>query len=168
MNVRRMRVGTGMRRGLVLAGVIVAMAGTTGCESGGRNGTGRMPEPVQHPMLDGIPLPRGFAPVHDRTMAFESTQFRLARYEFVGSTPRNTVLEFFLNSLPSAGFRLGPRQDEQGVYFVRFMSDREELSIQIGSRGLNKTYFVLNVGPLPQAPARNTNDTLPQRGGTPR
>jgi hypothetical protein len=165
MSVRHRRAGTGRRRGCALAGVLLIVAGLAGCQSGGAV---RMPEPVQHPMLDGIPLPRGFAPVNDRTMAFESGRFRLARYEFVGGVPRNTVLEFFVNALPSAGFRLGPRQDERGVYIVRFMSEREELSIQIGSRGLNKTYFVLNVGPLPQAPARDGNDTLPQRGPAPR
>lgn len=122
----------------------------------------RPPEAVQHPMLGGIPLPRGFAVVTDKSKAWESGRHRFASYEFIGSVSRDTVHEFFLNHMPTANFKLLQRRDDRGEYILSFTSSTEECSIRIGNRRY-KTYIVVDVGPLPQGATRESQDLPPPR-----
>lgn len=132
----------------------------SGCESAGptRDGSMRASEAVQFPMLMGVPLPRGFEVVPERSVARESGRFRVARYEFVGSATRNALHEFFLNHMPGAGFKLMQRRDEGGVYDLRFESGTEECAIRIGEKSFNQAYFIVDVGPLPSGPAPAMED----------
>ena len=160
VNSRETRMPERIRR-LVLVGAVLLCAGLSACTT---TTTGRMrtSEAVQHPMLTGIPLPKGFSPVDEKTFATESGQTRLAHYEFTGSARRDAVHEFFINHMPGAGFTLVQRQDEAGVYDLRFESSAEECLIRIGNQRFN-TYFRIDLRPLPQGSLRSDDQLPPPR-----
>ena len=133
-----------------------------GCAATGGGGM-RVAEAVQHPMLPGIPVPRGFVSIDEKSKAHESGRFRFASYEFVGNGNRDSVHEFFVEKMPTAGFKLLQRRDEGGVYTLNFRSKNEECTIRVGSRGF-RTYAAIDVWPLPQGTPRENADLPPPRG----
>jgi hypothetical protein len=133
------------RKRFAAAVCVGALAVLGGCAAA--DGPGARPlEAGEHPMLAGVPLPRGFQPVNERTVAFEGGGLRIARYEFVGDAGRSAVHGFFLDHMPPAGYTLEQRRDEGGVATLRFVGADEECQVRIGTRNF-KTYFVIDVAP---------------------
>lgn len=149
-----------------LQALLIISLSLTGCQNqqSAADRDMRTARAVQHPMLVNIPLPRGFVSLDDRNLAYESGSTRIARYEFEGDASRVQVHEFFLEHMRSAGFRLLQRRDDEGVVRLTFRSSKEECVIRIGSRGM-KTYFIVEVMPLPQGPAPEAEDFPPDRAG---
>jgi hypothetical protein len=54
------------------------------------------------------------------------------------------------------------RSDDEGIVRLTFHSSNEECVIRIGRRGL-KTYFVINLSPLPQGAPPEVEDLPPER-----
>jgi hypothetical protein len=146
----------------LLAGTALALV--TGCDGMGRSGDAEMrtARAVQHPMLVGVPLPRGYTVVDDRSVGLERGRLRVAKYEFEGSARKLQLHEFFLNQMPPAGFQLMSRREDNGVITLRFESSTEECTLRIGDRG-GKSYFVIDVVPLPDGPAPQPEDFPPAR-----
>ena len=147
---RCVSIGAGV--GLILAGVCL-----WGCESFGNSGTQGVsqspsPSPVQHPMLQNIPLPVGFQMVADRSSARESDHFRWAQCEFEGQLSPEAVTSFYLNYMPSAKFTVKKKGLERGEAFLYFESDTEECNIRV-RRAKLKTILFLDLGPLPKGSA---------------
>jgi hypothetical protein len=142
---------------MLIAGVTLLASGLcAGCASSAHTAGSRElrnASAVEYPMLQGVPVPRGYRVVDERSFARETHRFRFARYEFVGSDSRGALHDFFLREMPNAGYRLVQRREENGIQDLRFQSDTEEATIRIGNRGLNKTFFVIDVGPLPKGAA---------------
>lgn len=153
-----------VRTGLVM--LVGALLTLTGCQTNQRMADREMrtARAVQHPMLVNIPLPRGFSSIDERSVAYESGRTRIARYEFEGEASRVQVHEFFLEHMRTAGFRLLQRRDDEGVVRLTFRSSNEECLIRIGRRGL-KTYFVIDVMPLPQGAPAEAEEFPPDRAG---
>lgn len=135
--------------GLVAGGVLAA--GVSGCASQANRAPRELQSapPMEYPLLRGIPVPRGYRVLEDRSLARETSTYRVARYEFVGSDSPAAVHAFFLKQMPEAGFVLVQRREEDGVHQLRFQSPDEECAIRIGRRSM-QTYFVIDVGPLPK------------------
>ena len=60
--------------GWMLAGV--SLGGLTGCSQDGGRGPG--PSPVQHPLLENIPLPNGFRLVDDQSVGRSAGKLRVS------------------------------------------------------------------------------------------
>ena len=92
------------------AGVVWLGVWLPGCANwstgNGENGAGPAVSAVRHPILEDIPKPAGFSLVDDRSVARSSGKFRVAKVEFVGSTARDAVYQFYKEYMPSAGFDL--------------------------------------------------------------
>ncbi len=167
MMVSRLVRTTGPAEGLVCGLLALACLMPMGCVTanvGSQPTAMRAADAVQHPMLAGIPLPRGIAVVDDKSKAHESGRFRFASYEFTGGGSRDALHEFFLHHMPTAGFELLQRRDEAGVYSLYFRSSAEECTIRIGNRGFH-SYFTVDVWPLPKGAPKETSDLPPPRDG---
>lgn len=158
MAQRRIQLGC-----LVLVGLTATLLGCQATQSTADRDM-RAARAVQHPMLVNIPLPRGFVAIDERSMAREIGHTRFATYEFEGDASRVQVHEFFLEHMRSAGFRLLQRSDDEGIVRLTFHSSNEECVIRIGRRGL-KTFFVINLSPLPQGSPPEVEDLPPERAG---
>jgi len=148
---------------------LAALLLTSGCQglSGGGGTTtvaqGPPASPVQHTMLQNIPVPVGFRVVPERSVGRESGQFRVAQFEFEGSTNPDAVARFYSEYMPAAKFTLRQKRFDNGQYFMRFESDTEECNVRIGTRS-SKTLLVIDVGPLP----RGATEREPQPPPVPR
>lgn len=127
-----------------------AFGGASATESGS---SGPPPSPVQHALLQNIPLPVGFKMVPERSVARESGRFRVAQCEFEGSSSPEEVTRFYINYMPSANFVLKQKRYDSGEYTLRFESDAEECNIRARSGKLSSTTLVVDVGPLPKGTA---------------
>ncbi len=154
------RSANGMRGATLLGGVItVALA--SGCDSvggGNRVRSGPTVSAVRHPTIEDFPLPNGFALVSDHSSSRASGVTRWVEYEFAGSAPWSTIIQFFKDTLPTAGWTLRTEQlRRSGTYEMRFKSDREECDVSV-ARWRGKTVVNIEIRPQPQGSA----DRLPQ------
>ena len=141
------------------AGLLLAAVGLPGCQSlsGGTTSSGQAAShgppasPVQHTLLQNIPLPVGFKMVPDRSVARESGQFRVAQCEFEGVTTPEAVTRFYVQYMPTARFTLRQKRLDNGEYNLRFDSDSEECNVRV-KRQDSKTILVVDIGPLPKGP----------------
>lgn len=119
--------------------------------------------PRQHAMLENIPLPVGFRMVYERSVAKDFGRYRMAKCEFQGSSPPDTVARFYQSYMPSAQFVLRTRSLEAGTYDLRFESATEECNIRV-SPSREGTVLVVDLGPLPQGtPERDAAPPVPRR-----
>lgn len=140
---------------------VAAGAGSLGCQgfggtevAGGNQGPPAAP--VQHTLLQNVPLPVGFQMVADRSVARQSGASRVALCEFEGTSSPEEVTRFYVNYMPSAQFTLKKRDYVHGEYQLRFESDIEECIIRIKPAKLGKkTALVVDIGPLPQGSAEH-------------
>jgi hypothetical protein len=138
---------------LACAALLLAAAALTGCDSGGSTGTApsmdqpAIATPVQHPLLQNIPLPAGFRLIQERSVASLSGTTRVAKCEFQGGLSTDEVARFYENLMPSARFTLGPKSFDNGEYTMRFDSDSEECNLRIKRSG-SKTVLIIDVRPL--------------------
>ena len=154
------RISENGMRGVILLGGIIAAALASGCESfggGNRARGGPTVSAVRHPAIEDFPLPSGFALVSDHSSSRASGVTRWVEYEFAGSTPWSTIIQFFKDTLPTAGWTLRTEQLRLGgAYEMRFDSDREECDVSV-DRWRGKTVVNIEIRPQPQGSA----DRLP-------
>lgn len=144
------------------AGLILVTVPLAGCDSlgGGGKAQGATAAPVQHPLLENIPLPHGFRIVPERSVARMAGPLRVAQCEFQGSTSPDAVARFYVEYLPTARFTLLNKRFDNGQYSMRFESASEECNIRIRPQNA-KTVLVIDIGPL--AKATNEEDLNPAR-----
>lgn len=146
-------------RGWIFACGLLALL--PACESTGNNGAPSA-SPMQHPLLENIPIPHGFETVDDQSVGRASGKLRVAQFTFTGDTDRAAVNRFFREYMPSAGFTLKERRFDRGIYDMRFESDAEACNIRI-KREKMKTVVVIDVGPLPQGETEQAAPPPPPR-----
>lgn len=102
---------------------------------------------MQHPILEDVPLPRGFRLVDERSVGVSSGTLRVGKYEFAGDTPRTAAARFFKEFMPGAGFTLRSEDFDRGVHDLRFESAEEECRIRLWVEGL-QTRVNISIHPL--------------------
>lgn len=130
----------------------------SGSEPGGAAGTVRA---VQHPALEGIPLPAGFRLVPDRSIIRSSGQYRYANCEYTGDTPPETVFRFFKENMPTAGFKLRQWGLQGGEYVLEFEGHSERSTVRFKQDKFRKTKLIIDVSPTPRGSVER--DITPQR-----
>jgi hypothetical protein len=134
---------------LVSAIVCVSLS-LPGCKSSGEAqmvGDAPPAAPVQHPLLENIPLPTGFKIVPEHSVARLAGSMRVANCEFEGSLPPDAVARFYVEYMPTAKFTLRSKRFENGEYAIRFESDTEECNVRIIYKS-NKSILLIDLGPL--------------------
>lgn len=101
---------------------------------------------VEHPSLEGIPLPIGFQLVDDRSIGWSSGQLRHASYVFSGNVAPARVSRFFEEYMPSAGFTLRYKRFDRGVYVLEFESSTERSTVRT-KRHKFKTELIIDLSP---------------------
>ncbi|MGE0480894.1 MAG: hypothetical protein AB7Q17_10535 [Phycisphaerae bacterium] len=147
---------------------LVLLGGLGGCMGGG----GRPPAPVQHPMLQNVPLPDGFRIVDQRSRGMTTGGQRWAQCEFMGNADRATVVSFFEEYMPTAGWALKEKRFTAGVYDLRFDSARERCDLRVYHQSLNRTKIDVDLRQIPggaadgEAPtgADRPRESRPRRG----
>lgn len=142
------------RKALLGASVLVVIAG--GCmNSLSNNGTtadGAAASPVQHPTLENVPVPSGFALVDDHTFGSSSGRTRFVMYEFIGPSARSVVNRFYKEYMPGGGWTLKREDFYRGQHTLRYFSDSEECTILIRPQG-RSTIIAVNIVPLSKGSA---------------
>ncbi len=137
-------------------GLALLVAIMAGCESAGdaQMPTGQPPPtaPRQHPVLEHIPLPMGFAMVPERSVARLAGPLRVAQCEFEGTGAVDDVAEFYLKHMPAAKFTLRDKRFDAGTWLMRFESRTEECNIRVKPKG-KRAVIVIDLGPLPKGGA---------------
>jgi len=139
--------------GAACVAACAGLVGLTGCSGlgGGSSSpgvsTGPPASPVQHTMLQNIPLPVGFRLVPERSVARESGQFRVAQCEFEGGTNPDAVTRFYIEYMPTAKFTLRQKRFDSGEYLLRFESDAEECNVRVRPKSSGST-LVIDIGPI--------------------
>lgn len=132
--------------GFVAIWMLVPGCDTPGGSSGG--GAAAPPaEPVQHPLLQNIPLPVNFRMVPERSVARAAGAMRVAQCEFDGPTAPEAVVRFYEEYLPTAKFVLCQKRFDNGEYSLRFESSNEECNIRVKGKG-TQTVLIIDIGPL--------------------
>ncbi|MBW7905612.1 MAG: hypothetical protein LC135_03880 [Phycisphaerae bacterium] len=140
--------------GPLLASVVAVVAAGCTSQSGGISPSSASREPasagpaMQHPTLEGIPLPAGFRLVDDRSFGVSTGPMRVGRFEFRGNVERTTVASFFKQYMPSGGWTLRKEDFDRGVYELRFESSSEECTIRLRAEG-RATIIGVQVSPIP-------------------
>lgn len=116
-------------------------------------GAGPTASAVQHPTLEGIPIPAGFKLVEQRSFGRSSGQLRYASCEFRGDTDPATVKRFYEQHMPSAGFTLRDWSFGLGEYLLRFDSSSERSTVR-AKRDRLKTVLVIDISPTPKGTAQ--------------
>jgi len=151
MDAATVRDSHRIRGRLVCAALVLCGGGLLGCEllGGNRQSTGQAPpvSPMQHPVLEGIPLPAGFRIVDERSMARKAGATRIGQCEFIGGAMPDDVARFYEKYLPAAKFTLKEKGFNNGEYALRFESDNEVCNIRVRP-AKGKTALVIDVGPL--------------------
>jgi hypothetical protein len=137
---------------LALCGVLALSV--SGCQTEATSGPAV--GAVQHPLLEGFPLPPGYQMVPERSVARSSGTVRMAKCEFQGNLSAESTVEFYEQYMPTAQFRLLDRRFESGEYVMRFESASEECAIRV-RRGRSSTALVIDLGPRSQPAAGNEN-----------
>jgi hypothetical protein len=152
-----------------LAGLVAGGALLVGCESMGTYGTsssaqrGPAPSPMQHALLQNIPVPAGFTLVDERSVARKSGQLRVALCEFEGPAEMERVVRFYMDYMPSAKFVLKKEDFVRGEHQMRFESQTEECAIRV-RQNRTKTTLVIDLGPVAKGTAeRESKPVIPRR-----
>lgn len=140
------RAAGSVRNGSLVVAILLS-AGLAGCLGGG----GRPPAPVQHPMLQNVPLPDGFRIVDQRSRGMTTGGQRWAQCEFMGNADRATVVSFFEEYMPTAGWALKEKRFTAGVYDLRFDSARERCDLRVYHQSLNRTKIDVDLRQIPGA-----------------
>ncbi|MGD8454538.1 MAG: hypothetical protein PVJ57_22215 [Phycisphaerae bacterium] len=142
----------------MLCGLAALTAGTLlgACTSSsgtiGPGASGTTASAMQHPMLEGIPIPSGFSLVDDRSFGWKTGTLRTANCEFAGSTGVAEVNRFYREYMPSAGFTLRQERFDRGEYVMEFDSTNERSTVRIRRESF-KTILIVDVSPTPRGSA---------------
>jgi hypothetical protein len=137
--------------------VVFLSALVAGCGSGSGNvvalgNTAPAPPAMQHPRLQGFPIPPGFALIDKKTYAEKSGDMRHAHCEFTGGLSIAELDRFYRKMMPEAGFTLRNERLAQGDYLLEFESAKEVSTVSFKEvRG--KTLLVVTVSPTSAGPA---------------
>jgi hypothetical protein len=137
--------------------VVFLSALVAGCGSGSGNvvafgNTAPAPPAMQHPRLQGFPIPPGFALIDKKSRAEKSGDMRYAHCEFTGGLSIAELDRFYRKVMPEAGFTLHNERLDQGDYLLEFESAKETSTVSFKeSRG--KTLLVVTVNPTSAGPA---------------
>ncbi|MCA9243876.1 MAG: hypothetical protein KDA32_07990 [Phycisphaerales bacterium] len=141
-----------VRGRLALAGLLLAATG--GCAMNNSvEVAGPSASAVQHPTLEGVPIPSGFRLVDDRSVAASSGPLRVVKYEFAGPTDASRVNRFYRDYMPAGGWTLRREAFDRGEQEMRFTSTAEECTVRIGKDG-RQTIVRIDVIPLPRGTAQ--------------
>ena len=113
------------------------------------SGDGRSASAMQHPTLEGIPIPAGFELVGDRSFHHASGRLRYANCEFQGDGDPAAVERFYRKHMPSAGFTLRQTSSGRGEYVLEFDSSNERSTVR-ARRDKFKTILIVTVSPTPK------------------
>ena len=117
---------------------------------------------VRDPVIRDIPKPAGFQLVSDRSLFWQRGRLRIGKCEYAGSTDATTVKRFYEQYMPSAGFTLREMSLENGVYKLRFESEREVCVIRI-ARERGRTRVLLEIAPQSRGTAEPPKPAAPLR-----
>ncbi len=142
--------------GTFRGGSVVAMLLLVGLPGCAMNNSAEVNGPsasaVQHPTLEGVPIPSGFRLVDDRSVGASSGPMRVVKYEFVGQADRSRVNRFYRDYMPAGGWTLRREGFDRGEHEMRFTSSSEECTVRIGQSG-RETFVRIDVIPLPRGTA---------------
>lgn len=148
---------------LLLAGSL--LCGLGGCSWGQMGGFNSPSErhagttgAVQHPTLEGIPLPSGFRLVDDRSVGMSSGPLRVGKFEFRGNVDRVTVAAFFKQHMPTGGWTLRKEDFDRGIFELRFESGAEECTVRLRADGRGT---IIGVQVCPLSGAAGSGDIVP-------
>jgi hypothetical protein len=119
---------------------------------GSQAGSGPAVAPMQHPMLEGLPIPNGFELVPERSFYSSSGQLRYAACEYRGATDPLSVSRFYREYMPSAGFTFRQESFIGGEHLLAFDSNTEQTTIRV-KRDVAKTVLVIQINPTPKGSA---------------
>lgn len=147
------------RRHIALCGLMCgSLIAALGCQSNqgtagaSYDASGAGLSAMQHPTLEGIPVPARFQLVADRSYCKQIGALRLANCTFDGKTDAASVFEFYKANMPSAGFTLRQWNFERGEYIAWYESHTEHCTIRIRREGY-RTSVIVDVSPLPTGSA---------------
>jgi hypothetical protein len=152
------RISFGMARarqvGLGLS-VVLLSALVAGCGSSSGNvvafGTAPVPPAMQHPRLEGFPIPPGFALVDEKSFVEKSGDIRHAHCEFRGGLSIADVDRFYRQRMPEAGFTLRNERLDQGEYLLNYESPRESSTVSF-KENHRKTILLITLNPTSGGP----------------
>lgn len=87
------------------------------------------------PLLAGIPVPKGFKAIYDRSTGMENARIRMGKYAFSGWSNPEKVFQFYHENMAQAGFTLRQRSLDAGAYLMIFDSNQEEARVLIRKSG---------------------------------
>ncbi len=138
----------------VFAALLLTCASEWGCDAPASQGSTQVvpPAPMQHPMLEGVPLPAGFRIVPERSVGRSVGAIRVGQYEFEGSVMPVDVARFYREHMPAARFAKQDERFDNGEYSLRFESDREVCNIRArpARARAGRTTLAIDIGPLPK------------------
>jgi hypothetical protein len=118
---------------------------------------------MQHPTLEGIPVPAGFSLVPERSFGWKSGDLRTANCEFTGSLDPASVTSFYRQNMPAAGFTLQQERFDRGEYILEFAGRTERSTVRTRRENF-KTVLVIDVSPTPHG---SVQPELKPPGGRP-
>ncbi|MGE3181077.1 MAG: hypothetical protein AB7N71_05550 [Phycisphaerae bacterium] len=89
-----------------------------------------------YPLLAGIPVPKGFRAIYERSTGVENARLRMGKYAFTGWGKPEKVFQFYHENMGQAGFTLRQRSLDAGAYLMIFDSNQEEARVLIRKAGL--------------------------------
>lgn len=114
-----------------------------GCQSNGGNGN---ISPMQHPMLENVPIPRGFQIVDHRSRSGSTASGqRWARCTFSGNLERGSVVRFYTDNMPTARWEERERRFENGVFEIRYENPIGEACVVYIRKGLFATEIEIDL-----------------------
>ncbi|MDX2197493.1 MAG: hypothetical protein SF069_00805 [Phycisphaerae bacterium] len=136
--------------------VLLASACLGGCtqRGGGLFGQPEQAAHQEHPLLVGVPLPRGFRLVPERSSGVDNPRMRLGKYAFTGRTSPDELFAFFTRTMGPAGYTLRQRGFDNGLYSMVFTSAYEELRINIRRVGMGTDLSLEMIPVIQDAPAQ--------------
>jgi hypothetical protein len=119
--------------------------------------------PMQHPMLEGIPIPNGFELVPERSYYRNTGSQRYATCEYQGPTDPLAVSRFYREYMPTAGFAFRQERYIGGQRTMEFESSTEQSTVCV-KPDKSRTVLIIEISPAAKAPAdRETAPPSPKR-----
>lgn len=126
------------------------------------------PMPMQHPMLEHVPLPSGFRLVDDKSRATSTGEARWAQCVFSGRADRAEVYQFFEANMPAGGWKLREKHLlDGGVYELHYESQQERCDVRIWQDSWGKAFIEVDLRRLTSAGADAQKTAHPQTGSPP-
>ncbi len=129
--------------------------------STGTSATGSGVAPMQHPMLEGIPIPNGFELVPQRSYYRNTGSQRYATCEYQGALDPVEVGRFYKEYMPTAGFAFRQERFVGGQQTLEFASKTEQSSVSVKPDG-SRTTLIIEVSPAAKASADGSEPTPPR------